>query len=301
MTRTPQRYRLRRAIVSAVVVALATVLGAACTRDDRAIGHPDSSPSVLGHVHGLGIDPLDGGLYVAAHGGLFRAGPTGLEKVGTSAAANRDLMGFLVAGPGVFLASGHPSPLEATPNPLGLVRSTDGGLSWQTVALSGEVDFHALDQGPGGIYGVDAEGSLRFSGDGGARWEAWPAPPALDVAADPRRPDHLVLAVVGGVAAFDGPAASAPGAPAPVVEPSPQMAYLSWAPDGELFGLTPDARLLTSPDGGATWLPRATVPGGRAQSLTAVGQGRVLAATARGVHESRDSGTTFTTIAALAP
>ncbi|GAA4750779.1 hypothetical protein [Actinomycetospora chibensis] len=67
-----------------------------------------------------------------------------------------------------------------------------------------------------------------------------------------------------------------------------------------MFGLTPDARLLASPDGGATWLPRATVPGGRAQSLTAVGQGRVLAATAGGIHESRDGGRAFSTIAALA-
>ncbi|MDD7921266.1 F510_1955 family glycosylhydrolase [Actinomycetospora callitridis] len=282
-----------------MVVILPTVLGAACTRDDTASGRPEPSPSVLGHVHGLGIDPLNGGLYVATHGGLFRAGPTGLEKVGTSAAANRDLMGFLVVGPGVFLASGHPSPLEATPNPLGLVRSTDGGLSWQTIALSGEVDFHALAQGPGGIYGVDAEGSVRFSQDGGVRWEAWPAPPALDVAADPHRPGHLVLAVVGGIAAVDGSAASAPGTPAPVVELAPQMAYLSWAPDGELFGLTTDARLLASPDGGASWLPRATVPGGRPQSLTAVGQERVLAATAGGVHESRDGGRTFTTLATM--
>ncbi len=286
--------------MSTLVVALATVLGAACTREDTAVGRPGSSPSVPGHVHGLGIDPLDGGLYVATHGGLFRSGPTGLEKVGTSAAANRDLMGFLVAGPGEFISSGHPSPLEATPDPLGLVRSTDGGLSWQNIALRGEVDFHALDQGPGGIYGVDAEGSLRFSRDGGARWEAWPAPPALDVVADPRRPDHLVLAVVGGVATFDGSVASTEGPPAPVVEPAPQMTFLSWAPDGELFGLTSDARLLASPDGGVTWLPRATVPGGRAQALTAVGQGRVLAATAGGVHESRDGGRTFTTVAVMA-
>jgi hypothetical protein len=299
LTSTLHRYGLRRAIVSTLIVALATVLGTACSRDDPT-WRLEASPPVLGHVHGLGIDPLDGRLYVASHHGLFRDGPAGLEKVGASAAADRDLMGFLVAGPGVFLASGHPSPLEATPDPLGLVRSTDGGLSWQTVALGGEVDFHALDQGPGGIYGVDAQGSLRCSRDGGARWEAWSAPPALDVAADPYRPDRLVLAVVGGVAIFDGSAASAPGASAPVVEPAPQMVYLSWAPDGELFGLTPDARLLASPDGGATWLPRATVPGGRAQSVTAVGQGRVLAATAGGVHESRDGGRTFTTVAALA-
>jgi photosystem II stability/assembly factor-like uncharacterized protein len=77
------------------------------------------------------------------------------------------------------------------------------------------------------------------------------------------------------------------------------MVYRSWAPDGELFGLTPDARVLVSSDGGASWLPRATAPSGRPQSLTAVGQGRVLAATAGGVHESRDGGRTFTTLATM--
>jgi len=122
---TPHRYRLRRAIVSALIVALATVLGTACSRDDPASGRLESSPPVLGHVHGVGIDPLDGRLYVATHHGLFRDGAAGLEK-SVPQRPDRDLMGFLVAGPGVFLASGHPSAREATPDPLGLVRSTDG-------------------------------------------------------------------------------------------------------------------------------------------------------------------------------
>ena len=58
---TPHRYRLRRAIVSALIVALATVLGTACSRDDPASGRLESSPPVLGHVHGVGIDPSTAG------------------------------------------------------------------------------------------------------------------------------------------------------------------------------------------------------------------------------------------------
>jgi hypothetical protein len=291
-----RRTRFRRALG----LILGGALLAACAQERPAPNASGASAPLVGHVHGLGVDPADGRLYIATHHGLFRDSATGLEKVGTSTAADRDLMGFLVAGPGVFLASGHPSPTEASPNPLGLVRSADGGLSWQSVALGGEVDFHALDQGPAGIYGVDAEGGLWVSEDDGVRWESWPTPPALDVAADPGRPERLVLAVAGGVATFDGSAASEPGAPAHVVQPAPQMVYLAWAPDGELFGLTPDARVLASSDGGASWLPRATVPGGRPRSLTAVGQGHVLAATAGGIYESRDGGRMFTTVATTA-
>lgn len=40
-----------------------------------------------------------------------------------------DLMGFTVAGPDRFLASGHPGPGADLPEPLGLVESRDGGQS----------------------------------------------------------------------------------------------------------------------------------------------------------------------------
>ncbi|MFC5136762.1 F510_1955 family glycosylhydrolase [Actinomycetospora rhizophila] len=282
--------------VSLVVAAVGAALLAGCAGSTPAPAASAAAGSATGHVHGLGVDPADGRTYVATHHGLYRVAATGLEKIGVSATSDRDLMGFLVAGPRVYLSSGHPAPDEAvTRNPLGLVRSTDGGASWQSVALDGEVDFHALDQGRGALYGVDSEGALRTSTNGGTRWESLPAPPALDVAAEPGGAGRVILAVSGGVATSTGAGEPSAGPTSFIVSPSPQLVFLSWAPDGELYGLTPDAQLLASTDGGSTWLPRGSVPGGRPQALTAVGQGRVLAATVGGIHDSRDGGRSFAT------
>ncbi|PVZ14781.1 F510_1955 family glycosylhydrolase [Actinomycetospora cinnamomea] len=290
------RTRLVGGILAATIAALALVACSATAPPAPQAVEATAPP--FGHVHGLGIDPGDGRVLVATHRGLFRDGARGLEKVGTSAAADRDLMGFLVVGPGTFLAGGHPSPEESTPDPLGLVRSSDGGTSWQAVGLSGEVDFHALDQGAGTIYGVDADGGLLASRDGGARWSPWPAPPALDVAVDPTGGGRVVLAVLGGVATAidDGGVVREQEF---VVRPGPQLVHLSWAADGALYGLAPDARLYTSLDGGTTWRPEGVVPGGRPQAVAALGQGRALAATAGGIHETRDGGRTFATVAEM--
>jgi photosystem II stability/assembly factor-like uncharacterized protein len=43
-----------------------------------------------------------------------------------------------------FYSSGHPGSGSNLVNPLGLIRSTDGGGSIQTLAFSGETDFHLM-------------------------------------------------------------------------------------------------------------------------------------------------------------
>lgn len=289
---------MSRAVAGTVIAVVAAIVAAGCAREASDPRADASAPPLLGHVHGMGTDPADGRLYVATHSGLYRESSGGLEKVGTGAGADRDLMGFLVAGPGAFLASGHPSPEDvAAPNPLGLVRSSDGGATWQTVSLGGDVDFHALDQGSGVLYGVDADGVLRTSTDT-LRWEVAPSPPALDVAADPAGEGRVVLAVEGGVAIAAREGIPGSGPSRFQFQPGPQLLFLSWAPDGELGGLAPDGRVYRSLDAGSTWAPSGTVPGGRPQALTALGRGRVLAATSEGIFESRDAGRTFTTIVA---
>ena len=84
------------------------------------------------HVHGLGVDPGDGALYAATHSGLFRLPEQGqAERI---ANRSQDTMGFSVVGPGRFIGSGHPDPLEDRVRPplLGLIVSTltGGGNSW---------------------------------------------------------------------------------------------------------------------------------------------------------------------------
>lgn len=197
----------RRLLVLAAIPAMAIVLsgcgsgdGEPRERASTATAAEHGSAAEIGHVHGLGVDPGSGALLVATHEGLFRAqrGQSRLEPVGQS---RRDLMGFSVAGPRRFLASGHPAPDERQPHDLGLIESRDGGESWRTVSLSGEADFHVLRSSGRQIYGFNgATGELMVSSDGGRTW-ARRTPPAgiYDLAISPDDPRHIVSSTERGL------------------------------------------------------------------------------------------------------
>lgn len=271
--------------------AAALALTAAVAACSASTAPPDTAAAepVFAHVHGIGVDPADGTVYVASHDGLFRSGPAGLVPAG---AAGRDLMGFTVAGPGRLLSSGHPAPQDTLPQPIGLAESTDGGASWTSLSLGGEVDFHALEVAGAVVYGYDAtNGLLRASADGGRTWEDRAALEALDIAVDPADGQRVLATVPGGVA-VSGDGGRTFAAPA-----GPQLAFVSWAPDGTVLGLDVSSTVHTSTDGGTTWAPAGTVPGGRPQAVTAAAAGDLLAATAGGVFRSVDGGATFTPLA----
>lgn len=238
------------------------------------------------HVHGLGIDPADGAVYVATHDGLFRSRGDGPQLVG---AAGRDLMGFTIAGPGTFLSGGHPARGDGSPNPIGLAESRDA-VTWTTLSLAGEVDFHALEVGSGEVYGYDATNRrLRTSTDGGRTWEDRATLAALDIAADPRTVGSVLATVDGGVAI------SRDGGSTFTAPTGPQLAYLSWAPDGTVYGIGLGGAMFASLDDATSWQQVGVVPGGRPQALTATAD-TLLAATAGGIYRSQDGGRTFTSI-----
>ncbi len=135
------------------------------------------------HVHGLGVNPSDGSLFVATHTGLFRAGPSEMRarRVGDR---YQDTMGFTVIGPDRFLGSGHPDGREQLPPYLGLIESVDAGRSWQPVSLLGEADFHVLEARGQRIYGYGSDFESReprflTSTDGGRSWRRLEAPEPL--------------------------------------------------------------------------------------------------------------------------
>jgi hypothetical protein len=160
------------------------------------------------HVHGLGVDPDDGALFIATHTGLYRVGKgeTKAERVGDK---YQDTMCFTIAGPDRFLGSGHPDARDlqnGTPPPLGLIRSKDEGRTWTPVSLSGEADFHVLRYLGNRVYGYDATNDrLMVSGDAGKSWTEHQAPaPILDLAADPENRDHIVATTVGELPGTQG-------------------------------------------------------------------------------------------------
>ncbi|MDA2988888.1 MAG: DUF305 domain-containing protein [Actinomycetota bacterium] len=128
------------------------------------------SPS-LSHVHGVVVD--GDGLLLGTHDGVHRVDPESgaSERVGES---RDDFMGFAGAADATLVASGHPGPGSTHPNPLGLITSDDGGQTWQSVSLLGQVDFHGLAVRGNEIVGWDTRGPLQWSSDGGTTWQAGP-------------------------------------------------------------------------------------------------------------------------------
>lgn len=125
----------------------------------------------LAHVHGVVVDGDQ--LLLGTHDGLHRVNPESgeSERVGRS---RDDLMGFAGDAQGTLVASGHPGPGSSMPNPLGLLVSDDGGGSWQSASLRGEVDFHGLAIRGEQVVGWDTRGPLQWSRDGGATWQPGP-------------------------------------------------------------------------------------------------------------------------------
>lgn len=204
--------------VALAFVAILGVLYAFRLQEQMAPREPQPVPPVeqrratspnFAHIHGLAIDPTDSTtLYVATHHGLFRIKDgSSLSFIGTNAF---DLMGFSLhpKDPKVMYASGHPP----TGGNLGFIRSTDGGVTWRKLALSGQVDFHAMTvvpPNPDIIYGWDIM-SMRLykTTDGGNNWKTIDAKGlsgVIQLVADTKDSDRLYAATDEGLyVSFDG-------------------------------------------------------------------------------------------------
>ena len=257
----------------------------------RSLPPLDMEPGVI-HVHGLGVDPGNGTLYAATHSGLFRISEQGqAERIANRA---QDTMGFSVVGPGQFIGSGHPDPLEDDVRPplLGLIESDDAGLTWDRLSLHGEADFHALVAAHGQVYGYDStSGTFMVTGDK-KEWDRRSRLPMLGFAVDPADPDKVVAATP------DGPVVSADGGRTwtPLAAGAPPLAVLSWTEGTGLFGAAGDGTVHRSGDGGRTWQRTGSV-GGEPEALavdTDAAAVRVHVAVAgSGIVVSRDGGRTF--------
>lgn len=153
------------------------------------------------HIHGLGTDPADRNiLYIATHGDFYQS-VNGNPPVKVDE-QRADYMAFK-APPNVgvpLYASGHP----ATGGNTGLIKSTDGGKTWQNVAtiLEPPVDFHAMSVGKSDssvIIGYDSAGRGLFkSVDTGVSWEKLPVPDYITaLAIEPNDPNVILAGFAG--------------------------------------------------------------------------------------------------------
>jgi hypothetical protein len=278
----------------AAALLAASLALAACGEDEPAAPVAATEGPGAEHIHGLGINPADGSLMVATHYGLFRARP-GEQRARRVGESYQDTMGFTVVGPDRFLGSGHPDAQDRSSPPLlGLIRSDDAGRSWERVSLLGEADFHVLRASGRRVYGFDASNArLLVSADGGRGWDERPPPePLVDLALDPRDPDHVVASGQRGL--YESRDAGRGWRP--LTEGT--VGLLAWTPGG-LVLVDGRGEAHRSADGGANW-QRVGEIGGPPAALIAHRGDLYAALHTNEVKRSADRGATWTTrLAAL--
>lgn len=271
----------------AVTLAVAA-LASGCSNGDSSTDDPGMS-----HVHGLGVNPRDGELYIATHYGLFRIVAGKPQRQGSLA---QDTMGFTVAGPDRFLASGHPDAHDNTivgpgMKPLlGLIESTDKGVSWHGLSLQGDVDFHALGFAHERVYGFDAtSGTFMVSADM-KQWESRSQQRLSAFAVSPADPDRIVGSFLDQTTAksTDGGRTWLPVAGAAA------LAFLSWNEQRGLWGVSQTGAIFRSTDDGTTWSPAGRVTGSPV-ALLADAEG-VFVATTDKIYRSSEDASTWTSI-----
>jgi photosystem II stability/assembly factor-like uncharacterized protein len=285
----PPKTLSRATAVTAGALSLILALAACTPASDRSA---DTSPApqaatVLpsAHVHGLSVSADTGQVLLATHDGLFDM----TQKPATKIGGTNDLMGFTGAKDhGVYYASGHPGPGSDLPNPLGLIRTADGGKTWEQLSRQGESDFHALTTTKSGIVAFDGE--LRTTVDG-KTWKTIAAAIAPAVLAGHPDSDTVLATTPQGIRrSTDGGRTWEPVPAGPVIQ------FAAFADPGEVAGVEPGGTVHYSADAGATWTRKGKIDG-EVQAIAAVkgvdGNPWIWAATTDGILVSTDGGTTF--------
>ena len=220
---------------------------------NAAEGDASASPSVielssaLDHVHAAVY--VDGRLLVGTHTGVAVIDPA-TGEVSRRGASQDDFMG-LAGSAELLVASGHPGAGSTLPDPVGLIRSVDGGQTWEAVSLTGEIDFHALAMDGDRVAGSATAGQILYSEDAGASWAAIGEGEATSLAW-----------FKGRLWISDGSTLSTwmPGDQSlAAVADTPGLLVAAATDGSRLWTLQPDGSLLATVDGVA-WSPAGSLP-----------------------------------------
>jgi len=163
---------------------------------------------LVDHIHGLGYPALGNAIMIASHHGpvLFE---DGVWKEATS--QKHDYMGFQAVADG-FVSSGHPEPGSDYEDPLGILKSTNYGESFEQFSYAGEIDFHylAASYNTNRIYVFnemptdDLENGFFYTDDYGTTMTAmdmdgFEAKMMSNIAAHPETPETLAIGTERGL------------------------------------------------------------------------------------------------------
>ncbi|WP_411732454.1 F510_1955 family glycosylhydrolase [Paeniglutamicibacter sp.] len=270
-----------RVAAAAALVLLLT----SCTPASPQGPQPAAPAQPFAHIHGMAVDSDTGEVMLATHDGLFGLGSGTPEKIGPAI----DLMGFAPAGNDHYYASGHPAPDTGLPEPAGLLRSQDGGETWQQLSLGGVSDFHALAVTRSGIIGFD--GTLKTTTD----LENWTT---RDGGFDPY---HLSGTPTGDVVLATTEAgmhrSTDGGKTWTAPSEGPVLLMTAFATASTVIGIAPNGAVQLSSDAGRTWRATGALTGQPSALAAAVPDERpqIWVATPTGIERSTDGGQTFST------
>ncbi|MBA4741695.1 MAG: glycosyl hydrolase [Azoarcus sp.] len=102
-----------------------------------------TAAETLHHVHGIAYSSDGERILIPSHYGLavFEDG-----RWSKAPGPEHDYMGFAATAEALY-SSGHPAQGSGLVNPFGVIRSDDGGKTWQQLGFTGESDFHLLSAG----------------------------------------------------------------------------------------------------------------------------------------------------------
>jgi photosystem II stability/assembly factor-like uncharacterized protein len=122
------------------------------------------SSVTLTHVHGLAYSSDGQQLLVPSHHGLAVYADGRWSKAEGPA---HDYMGLSATRDALY-SSGHPASGSGLADPLGLIKSRDGGKTWQQLGFAGESDFHtmATSYATNAVYVANRDANSRMSRSG---------------------------------------------------------------------------------------------------------------------------------------
>ena len=186
------------------------------------------------------------------HEGLYElVGKNDMKLIGKD---RIDVMGFTSLGKLLF-ASGHPAKGSQMPNPIGLVKSLDGGLTWKSVSLVGKVDFHFLEGAGTDLYGADSQtGKLMYSSDSGKTWKDLGENTFTDIAVSPKM-SGMAIAIKDSELLLTEQAFKS----TTKIKNTLKITQIEWRKSG-LYGLG-GSSLYKSTNSGKTWTKLSTFKG----------------------------------------
>ncbi|MBP0134079.1 MAG: hypothetical protein ITD40_03840 [Nitrosarchaeum sp.] len=190
----------KKFLITICIAIIGIVIAFSFNSNDQKSVTTDARTVEWRHVHGLGVDPADSGiLYIATHGDFYQsrngAPPVKVDQV------RADYMAFNAPHDkdSPLYASGHPSSGGNT----GLIKSIDGGMTWQSVSkvLEPAVDFHTMTlskSDPNLILGFDSGGRGLFkTTDAGKTWKNLEYPEYISALAISPTDSQIIFAGTG--------------------------------------------------------------------------------------------------------